>query len=62
MNKATMNNVTPISGHNNPPDPIYETLAPFGDYISAAETWLDGEPVDRVREVWKRRLINGGAG
>lgn len=32
-------------GHNNPPDPIDEALAPFGDFISEAENWLDGEPV-----------------
>lgn len=32
-------------GHNNPPDPIDEALAPFGDAITEAENWLDGEPV-----------------
>lgn len=32
-------------GDNNPPDPIDEALAPFGDVISEAENWLDGEPV-----------------
>lgn len=32
-------------GHNNPPDPIDEALAPYGDTISEAENWLDGEPV-----------------
>lgn len=32
-------------GHNNPPDPIDEALAPFGDYITEAENWLDGEAV-----------------
>lgn len=32
--------------HNNPPDPIDEALAPFGDAISEAETWLDGSPVE----------------
>lgn len=31
--------------HNNPPDPIDEALAPFGDHITEAETWLDGEAV-----------------
>lgn len=31
--------------HNNPPDPIDEALAPFGDAISEAENWLDGAPV-----------------
>jgi uncharacterized protein (DUF2147 family) len=33
------------AGHNNPPDPIDEALAPYGDAISEAENWLDGEPV-----------------
>lgn len=32
-------------GHNNPPDPIDECMAPYGDAISEAENWLDGEPV-----------------
>ncbi len=33
------------SKHNNPPDPIDEALAKFGDAITEAENWLDGEPV-----------------
>lgn len=33
-------------GHNNPPDPIDEALAPYGDAISEAENWLDGTPVE----------------
>ena len=32
-------------GHNNPPDPIDEALAPFGDVITEAEVWLDGTRV-----------------
>lgn len=32
--------------HNNPPDPIDEALAPFGDFISEAENWLDGATVE----------------
>lgn len=32
--------------HNNPPDPIDEALAPFGDFISEAENWLDGAAVE----------------
>jgi hypothetical protein len=32
--------------HNNPPDPIDEALAPFGDYLTEAEAWLDGTPVE----------------
>lgn len=32
-------------GHNNPPDPLDEALAPYGDFITEAETWLDGEAV-----------------
>ena len=33
-------------GHNNPPDPIDEAIAPFGDIISEAEQWLDGQKVE----------------
>lgn len=33
-------------GHNAPPDPIDEALAPFGDTITEAENWLDGTPVE----------------
>lgn len=34
------------SKHNNPPDPIDEALAPYGDYIAEAEAWLDGGAVE----------------
>ena len=33
-------------GHNLPPNPIDEALAPFGDTITEAEGWLDGKPVE----------------
>ena len=33
-------------GHNLPPDPIDEALAPFGDTITEAESWLDGQKVE----------------
>lgn len=33
-------------GHNNPPDPIDEALAPYADIIAEAENWLDGEPIE----------------
>lgn len=33
-------------GHNNPPDALDEALAPFGDYITEAEGWLDGTVVE----------------
>lgn len=36
----------PPMGHNAPPDPIDEALAPFGDIITEAEGWLDGSPVE----------------
>lgn len=36
----------PPRNHNNPPDPIDEALAPFGDVISEAENWADGSPVE----------------
>lgn len=40
-----MNEIARI-GDNNPPDPIDEALAPYGDEISEAEAWLDGQPVE----------------
>lgn len=33
-------------GHNAPPDPIDEALAPYGDTITEAESWLDGSKVE----------------
>lgn len=38
-----MNDVARL--HNNPPDPLDEALAPYGDYITEAESWLDGQTV-----------------
>ena len=35
-----------LIGHNSPPDPIDEALAPFGDTITEAESWLDGKAVE----------------
>ena len=32
-------------GHNNPPDAIEDTVAPFGDILSETDNWLDGERV-----------------
>jgi hypothetical protein len=40
-----MTELAPI-GHNAPPDPIDESLAPFGDIITEAESWLDGQKVE----------------
>lgn len=40
-----MNDMTTPRNHNNPPDPLDEALAPYCDYITEAEIWLDGEPV-----------------
>ncbi len=41
-----MNDMTPASGHNMPPDPIDEALAPYMGAIEEAENWLDGNPVE----------------
>jgi len=42
-----MNDLSPAPReHNNPPDPIDEALAPYGDVIEEAENWLDGSPVE----------------
>lgn len=40
-----MNDMTPTAGHNNPPDALDDALAPYGDFITEAEGWLDGEAV-----------------
>lgn len=40
-----MNAIAPI-GHNSPPSPIDEALAPFSDDLSEAENWLDGSLVE----------------
>lgn len=39
-------NVHAQIGGNNPPDPIDEALALFGDTITEAEGWLDGKAVE----------------
>lgn len=39
-------NTIPQAGHNNPPDPIDDALAPYSDAIVEAENWLDGSPVE----------------
>ena len=36
----------PTRLHNNPPDPLDEALAPYTDYITEAEAWLDGAAVE----------------
>jgi predicted phage tail protein len=33
-------------GHNNPPDPLDDALAPYGDAIEEAQNWLDGATVE----------------
>lgn len=38
-------------GHNNPPDPISDTLAPYADAIAEAEGWLDGSPVETEQQM-----------
>lgn len=45
-----MNAHAPI-GHNNPPDPLDEALAPYGDHIEEAQGWLDGEPVQNEEQM-----------
>jgi hypothetical protein len=48
-----MNAPAPI-GHNNPPDPLDDALAPYGDHIEEAANWLDGAAVeteDQMRAV-----------
>lgn len=38
-------------GHNNPPDPIDEVLAPFADALAEAENWLDGSKVETEEQM-----------
>jgi len=45
-----MNEVATI-GHNQAPDPIDEALAPYGDYITEAEAWLDGAAVENETQM-----------
>lgn len=40
-----MNEIATI-GHNSPPDPISDAIAPYDDAIAEAQNWLDGEPVE----------------
>ena len=40
-----MDGATPPRDHNQPPDPLDEALAPYGDFITEAESWLDGQEV-----------------
>lgn len=35
-----------LIGHNRPPDPLDEALAPYGDAIAEAENWCDGTAVE----------------
>lgn len=45
-----MNKIARI-GDNLPPDPIDEALAPYGDFISEAESWLDGAVVENENQM-----------
>jgi hypothetical protein len=42
----SLDHTLPPKTHNLPPDPIDEALAPFGDVITEAEGWLDGQKVE----------------
>ena len=44
-------NVPAQIGHNNPPDPLDEALAPYGDFIAEAEAWLDGATVETEQQM-----------
>ncbi len=41
-----MNDMTPVAGHNNPPDPIDVIISQYDDTLSEAQNWLDGEPIE----------------
>ena len=38
-------------GHNNAPDPIDATLAPYSDAIAEAANWLDGQKVENEAQM-----------
>jgi len=38
-------------GGNNPPDPIDEALAPYGEAIDEAQNWLDGQPIENADQL-----------
>lgn len=44
-------NAPAVIGHNMPPDPIDEAIAPFGDVITEAEAWLDGQKVENEAQM-----------
>lgn len=44
-------NVQAAIGHNHPPNPIDDILAPFGDTITEAESWQDGAKVENESQM-----------
>lgn len=40
-----------VMGHNQPPDPIDDTLAPFADAIAETDNWLDGIEVKTLGQM-----------
>ncbi|WP_155774110.1 hypothetical protein [Rhodovulum sp. MB263] len=40
-----------VIGGNAPPDPLDEALAPYGDFITEAEGWLDGTQVTTAAQM-----------
>ena len=47
-------------GHNSPPDPIDEALAPFDDIITEAGNWLDGSAVETESQMTAVDLLIKG--
>lgn len=43
--------MTAALGHNNPPDPIDEIVAPYSDIIAETEAWLDGSTVENEAQM-----------
>lgn len=41
-----MNDMTPMIGHNNPPDPIEAVIALHDETLSEVQNWADGQPVE----------------
>ncbi len=54
-----MNDMTPAAGHNNPPDPIDDALAPYADALDESDSWLGGAPPMNEVEIKALDIVIG---
>ncbi|HQX85229.1 MAG TPA: hypothetical protein PKV23_07065, partial [Aestuariivirga sp.] len=52
-------NIAATIGHNNPPDPIDTITAPFDDFRTEAEAWLDGTKVENEDQMKAADKLRG---